>query len=77
MTWFRGLLLRVRGIVRPHQSDRDLRDQIEAHLEEATEEYIRQGQSRAEARRAARLDVGSVVQAEETYRDVRGAGCRI
>jgi putative ABC transport system permease protein len=72
MTWFRGLLLRVRGIVRPHQSDRDLRDQIEAHLEEATEEYIRQGQSRAEARRAARLDVGSVVQAEETYRDVRG-----
>jgi predicted permease len=68
----RGLLTRVRGYLRAQQSDRDLRDQIDAHLEEAIEEHVRRGLSPADARRAALLEFGSVVQAEESYRDVRG-----
>ena len=72
MTSLRGLFLRVRQFVRTRQSDRDLRQQISGHLEEATDEYVQRGLSQAEARRAALLEFGSVVQVEETYRDVRG-----
>jgi predicted permease len=52
--------------------DRDLREQIESHLDEATEEHLRQGMSPEEARRAARLNFGSVVQVEEAHRQARG-----
>lgn len=65
-------LSRLRGLVRPHDQDQDLRDQIRTHLEEATEDYLRQGLSPAEARRAASLSFGSVVQVEESVRDARG-----
>jgi predicted permease len=67
-----GLFLRVRDFVRARRSDQDLRDQISGHLEEAAEEYVQRGLSPAEARRLALLEFGSVVQVEETCRDVRG-----
>jgi hypothetical protein len=70
--WQRVLLSRVRGLVRARQQDRDIQDQISAHLEEATEEFLRQGLSPEDARRAARLSFGSVVHAEEACRDARG-----
>jgi len=68
----RGLLSRLRGLLRARQSDRDLQDQISGHLEEATEEYLQRGLPPAEARRAALLDFGGVPQVEEAFRDVRG-----
>lgn len=60
---------RLRAILRPHQADRDLRREIESHLDEAAEEYRRQGLSPAEARRAARVSFGGVAQAEDAYRE--------
>jgi predicted permease len=68
----RVLLARLRAIAPGRAADDDLREQITAHLDEAAEEYMRQGLSPADARRAARLDFGSVVVAEEASRDARG-----
>jgi len=47
----------------------DLHQEITAHLDEAVEEYVRQGLSPAEARREALRQFGGVAQAEEAYRD--------
>jgi predicted permease len=68
----RVLLARLRGIGRRRREDEDMREQIAAHLDEATDEYVRRGMPPAAARRAARLDFGSVVQTEEGVRDARG-----
>jgi macrolide transport system ATP-binding/permease protein len=76
VTPLRTLLSRVRGLVRSRHLDRDLRDQISAHLEEATDEYIQRGLSPAEARRAARRDFGGVAQVEEVCRDERAPWLR-
>jgi macrolide transport system ATP-binding/permease protein len=69
--FLRPVLSRLRALVRPGIGG-DVREQITAHLDEATEEYMRQGLSPTEARRAARLDFGSVVRAEEAVLDARG-----
>jgi putative ABC transport system permease protein len=71
MTRLRILLSRLRGLGRSRQNDRDLDDEISSHLAEATEEYVRQGLSLEEARRAARRSFGGVTQAKEVYREVR------
>ncbi len=57
---------------RSHHSDSDLADEIRSHLDEAAAEQVRRGMSPAEARRAALLEFGSVVQAEMSCWDVRG-----
>jgi predicted permease len=69
---FRAWFWRARGLGRERRFEADLREQISTHLEEATEEYARQGLSAGDARRAALRDFGSIVQTEETSRDVRG-----
>ena len=72
VTGWRRLLASIGRLWRPRHSDRELREQIDAHLDEATQDYIAGGMTAAAARRAARLDFGSVVGTEEAYRDVRG-----
>jgi predicted permease len=67
-----GLLSRLRALGRRADLDRDLREQFAAHLDEATDAYIQQGLSPDAARRAARLDFGSVAGAVEACRDARG-----
>ena len=68
-----GFWWRVRNRCRSRQGwDVDLRDQINAHLDEAAAEFEAQGLSPTDARRAARRSFGSVVQVEETSRDIRG-----
>jgi putative ABC transport system permease protein len=71
MTRLRVFLSRVWGLVRAHQFERALREEIAAHLEEATDEYVRQGRSPAEARRLALRSFGGVMQAQEACRDAR------
>src|SRR3954470_18538883 len=68
----RTVVSRLRAVAHAEEVDRDLRDQIDAHLDELTEDYLRQGLSPTEARRAARLQFGNVVIVEETCRDERG-----
>jgi predicted permease len=70
------LVARLRGLGRTRQQEQDLRDQIQAHLEEAVEEYLQQGLTPAEARRRARRDFGGVAQVEEACRDARGPWLR-
>ena len=71
MTRLRIFLFRLWALVRSRQMDRDIDDEIASHLAEATEEYVRQGLSPEEARRAAQRSFGGVTQTKEMYRQVR------
>jgi putative ABC transport system permease protein len=70
MTRLRVVLSRLGALVRSRQMDRQFDDEITSHLAEATEEYVRQGLSPEEARRAAQRSFGGVTQAKELYRQV-------
>jgi predicted permease len=72
VTRLRVFLARLGALVRGHRQDQDIRDQLHAHLEEATDEYLRRGMSPADARRAARLDFGNLAGIEEACRDASG-----
>ncbi len=72
MTRVHSWIRQAWALVQPGKKDDDLREQIRGHLEEAAEEYARQGLSRDEARRRASIDFGSTVRTEEACRDVRG-----
>lgn len=71
MTRLRVSLSRLRGLFRRRRVERDLQEEMNAHLDEATDEYVRQGLSREAARRAALRSFGGVAQAEEVHRDMR------
>ena len=53
MTRLRIFLCRLWALVRSRQMDREIDDEIASHLAEATDEYVRQGLSPEDARRAA------------------------
>ena len=71
MTRLRILLFRLSSLVRSRRMDREIDDEIAGHLAEATEEYVQQGLSPEEARRAALRSFGGVPQAKEVYREAR------
>src|SRR5687768_9747455 len=71
MTRLRIFLFRLWALVRSRQMDREIDDEITSHLAEATEEYVQQGLSPEEARRAALRSFGGVPQTKEVYREVR------
>jgi predicted permease len=66
-----ALARRVRALLRPRAPDRDLEDEIAAHLDEARDDYVARGLSPEEARLAAIRDFGGVMQTEEACRDQR------
>jgi len=66
------LRYRVRALVRRDHLDRDLRDEIDAHIARQAEMYRRQGLSATEARRRARIDFGGVEDIKASARDARG-----
>jgi predicted permease len=72
MTALRVLAKRLKSFVRGGSNDRDLEDDIRAHLELLTEENIRRGMSPGDAYAAARRAFGGVEQMKEVYRDQRG-----
>src|SRR4051812_9267782 len=71
MTRLRIFLVRLWGLVRSRQMDREIDDEITSHLAEATEEYVQQGLSPEEARRAAHRSFGGVTQTKQVYRQLR------
>ena len=71
MRRLRIVLARLRALGRSRRMDGEIDDEIASHLAEATEEYVRQGLSVEEARRAARRGFGGVTQTKEVYRQVR------
>ena len=52
--------------------DRELDDELDAHLERAVADYTARGLSPDEAKNAALRDFGGVVRTKEAYRDRRG-----
>ena len=72
MTMLRVILARLRGLVSRGRADAALDDDIQAHLELLTRDYIQRGLSPRDAQAAARRAFGGVDQMKETYRDQRG-----
>ena len=71
MTSLRIFLHRLRALVLGRRLDREIDDEIAGHLAEAADEYVRQGLSPEDARRAALRSFGGVAQTREVHRDVR------
>ena len=64
---------RLRAVFRRHLLDREMRDEMDAHLARATERLIARGMSPEVARLEARREFGNVGVLQEEARDVRGA----
>jgi predicted permease len=72
MRTIRGWVLRLTGIFRSRKDEQDFHEQIQADIELHTEDGIRAGMSREDARRAALARFGGVDSATEAWRDQRG-----
>jgi predicted permease len=72
MKTLRSLIHRLRNLFRKEELDRDLSDELVAHLEMHIADNVRAGMSREEARRAALLKLGGMEQTKESIRDRRG-----
>jgi hypothetical protein len=72
VTWHRELWRRALSLAGRTRLDRDLDDEVAAHLECAIEDYRARGMTADEAKRAALRDFGGVARTKEAYRDVRG-----
>ncbi|MPY91414.1 MAG: FtsX-like permease family protein, partial [Luteitalea sp.] len=68
----RAIAARFLDLVRRRQLERELDEEVLAHLEQAEQDYLRAGLSPEAARRAARRSFGGVDQVKETHRDVQG-----
>src|SRR5579862_1718711 len=68
----RSFMLRARALFRSEQLDRDLDDELAAHLDLHIADNLRSGMSPAEARRQAFLKLGGLQQIKENYRAARG-----
>ena len=74
MTRLRIALSRLIGPLRRRRRDRELTDEIAAHLDEATQEFVDRGLSPEAARRAALVSFGGVAQTEDAYREGASLG---
>src|SRR3954469_18524056 len=72
MNFLRTALARIAGVFTGHREDDDLREELEAHLEMETAEYIRRGMRPDDARRRARLGAGGLTAPADAIRDQRG-----
>jgi len=68
----RILLSRLRAMLTRSRRDRELSEEVQAHLDLLVEEHVRRGMPIAQARAAARRAFGGVEAMEEIYRDQRG-----
>ena len=68
----RGWLDKLVALFRRRRLDAELADEIRAHLEMSTEQYVREGMSLENARRAALKSFGGVDQVRERHRETRG-----
>jgi len=68
----RALFTRIASLFRAGRLDRDLDEELRTHIALATEENLRRGMTREQARTAALRSFGGVTQIRETYRQQRG-----
>lgn len=69
----RGVMVRLRAILRRRAAERELDEEIGYHIELETEKNLRLGFAPEEARRRALVSFGGVQRTKEAHRDVRGA----
>jgi macrolide transport system ATP-binding/permease protein len=67
----RAWLVRLGGLVPSARRERELAEEIEAHLQMHTEDNVRSGMAPEEARRAAVLRLGGVEATKEAWRERR------
>ena len=72
MRTLRAWLLRVGGVFRQTQGDRELDAELESHLQLHAADGVRSGLTPDEARRRAVLKLGGLERTREQYRDRRG-----
>src|SRR5437667_12617735 len=72
MSRFREWITRLLGTLRPGRKDRELEQELQVHLELATEDERRRNKSAEDATRAAVIRCGGIAQAMESVRDQRG-----
>jgi predicted permease len=68
----RALLWRFGGLFRKRESDQEIADELQSHLEMHVADNLRRGMNPQEARREALMKLGGVAQTEESYRERRG-----
>ena len=72
MDRLRQAFLRILALFQARSMDRELQEELDAHLTLAADEHVRRGLSPSEARRRARLELGGVLAAREEHRAARG-----
>ena len=70
--WLQQMSRRFLALFHTSDLDRELNDELTAHVDMLAEDNIRRGMSPDEASRAARLELGGVTQLREAHRDARG-----
>ncbi|HWB31498.1 MAG TPA: ABC transporter permease [Vicinamibacterales bacterium] len=70
--WLDRMQLRLRSLFRRSTVDRDLRRELDAHVQSYVDEQIADGMSADDARRAAVRAFGNVPAIEDACRDTRG-----
>src|SRR5690349_2984167 len=68
----REIVVRLASVLSRRRGGTEIDDELETHLAFATDEYVRRGLPRDEARRLALIEAGGVTGAVEAYRDQRG-----
>ncbi|MFI5184777.1 MAG: permease prefix domain 1-containing protein, partial [Vicinamibacteria bacterium] len=71
MKGLRAFLVRLAGLLPNDRREREMADELEAHLQMHTDDNIRLGMTPEEARRLAVLKLGGVEATKEAYRDRR------
>jgi len=69
---FRAWLLRLAGVFRKEQDDREFVDEMESHLQMHIDDNLRSGMNAQDARRQALIKLGGVEPTKEIYRERRG-----
>src|SRR6267378_4275974 len=72
MRQLRTWLLRLSGLFRKDQRDREFSSELESHLQMHIQDNLRAGMAPEEARRQALIKLGGVAQTKEIYRERRG-----
>jgi putative ABC transport system permease protein len=68
----RAFLARIGGLFSRQRREKDLDQELRAHLDALTDENVRRGMMPDEARHVAQREFGGVEQTKESYRDQRG-----
>ena len=69
----RGIVSLTRSLLRRSQVEREMTEEMRFHIEERTDHLVRDGMTRREASRQARLEFGAVESYKEECRAARGA----